>query len=269
MKAGRVRQFRRRVLGWIRGMLPLPRPTRLARFLPEVYLRGEGLEIGALHDPMRVPTDTRVRYVDRLSVADLRVQYPELKKTALVPVDIVTDGERLSGIGDESQDFVIARHFLEHCQDPIGTLKQFFRVLKPGGIAYLAIPDKRFTFDRERPITSLQHLLEDHERGPEPTRRAHFEEYVRFVHGADTDAEVQRQADELMARDYSIHYHVWTQHELLELMLALREQLTFDVEAFCQNRHEAIFVLRKATAESAQVHQRRPVGFQDLTRRAG
>lgn len=189
-------------------------------------------------------------YVDRYSTDDLRKNYPTLKSAALVPVNIVCDGERLTGVEDGSQDFVIARHFLEHCQDPIGTLEHFFRVLKPGGIVYFAVPDKRYTFDSARSVTPLIHLLEDHQWGAERSRRTHFEEYVRAVNDPATDDEVRQQADELMAADFSIHYHVWTQHEVLELLLALRPRIGFDIETFCKNHRENICVLRKDVARA-------------------
>src|SRR5262249_6702520 len=92
-------------------------------------LRGPGLEVRALHAPLETPPGCRVTYVDRLPGAELREQYPELGGQELVPVDVVDDGERLEKFAAGSQDFVIANHFLEHAQDPIGTLKAHLRVL--------------------------------------------------------------------------------------------------------------------------------------------
>jgi hypothetical protein len=57
--------------------------------LARKYLRGSGIEIGALHSPLVVPSCTSVKYVDRLSVRELRLQYHELKKYPLVNVDII------------------------------------------------------------------------------------------------------------------------------------------------------------------------------------
>ena len=42
------------------------------RELAAHYLFGQGLEIGALHLPLAVPDDVVVKYVDRLTVAQLR-----------------------------------------------------------------------------------------------------------------------------------------------------------------------------------------------------
>lgn len=212
------------------------------------YLSGSGIEIGGLNAPLSVSRHANVRYVDRAPLSELRVHYPELDGEELVEPDILDDGERLASLADGSQAFVIANHFLEHCQNPLGALENMFRVLASGGILFLAVPDKRFTFDRQRPTTTLEHLLEHAEHGPEVGRRGHFEEWVRLVDGVTDERAVEERVEELMERDYSIHYHVWTQAEVLELVQALRGRrgLAFDVELAVRNEHENIFVLRKA-----------------------
>lgn len=220
---------------------------RIAR----TYLRGHGIEIGALFNPQPLPRGATVRYVDRLPVDKLREQYPDLADKPLVPVDIVDDGERLATIDDESQDFVIANHFLEHCEDPIGALSNMIRVLRPGGVVYLAIPDKRFTFDRNRPVTTLHHLRTDHEYGPAASRAGHYQEYVRHVHKPATPELAAAQTADLMGREYSIHFHVWTQREILELLLYLAPKLHFDIEATCRHDYEFVAVLRKHTGFTA------------------
>ncbi len=210
-----------------------------------LYLRGNGLEIGALHNPLKVSPRAKVRYVDRMTVADLRLQYPELKKKKLVPVDFVADGELLESVDDSSQDFVIANHFLEHCQNPLLALENMFRVLRSEGILYLALPDKRYTFDRQRPLTSLEHLLEDYREGPDSSRWEHFLEWATLVNGVTNQGAAELQAEELMAKNYSIHYHVWSQFEMLELLHLLRQQHPLDIEIMLRRKDEVIFIIRK------------------------
>jgi predicted SAM-dependent methyltransferase len=210
-----------------------------------LYLQGNGIEIGALHNPLRVSPRAKVRYVDRMTVADLRRQYPELNDKKLVPVDIVADGELLEGIDDASQEFVIANHFVEHCQNPLLALENMFRVLRVDGVLYLALPDKRFTFDRLRQVTALEHLLRDYTEGPEWSRREHFQEWVRLVNGVTDPVMMERQVEQLLAMEYSIHYHVWTQREMMELLLYLAKQYLFDIEAMLRRKDEVIFVLRR------------------------
>ncbi len=209
-----------------------------------LFLQGDGLEIGALHSPISVGEAARVRYVDRLSVADLRRQYPELAAYTLVEPDILDDGERLATIDDASQDFVIGNHFLEHCQDAIGALKTMLRVLKPGGVIYAAIPDKRFTFDHRRPVTEIEHLVRDHEEGPAWSRRAHFEEWVTL--GEDVSTR-EMTVEHLLEIDYSIHYHVWTQFELAEFFAFAKRRyaLPFTIDVLYMKMVEVICILRK------------------------
>jgi predicted SAM-dependent methyltransferase len=224
-----------------RAVDPARRPRRE---IAGRYLRGDGIEIGALHNPLDVPRSARVRYVDHLPVEELRRHYPELAGAPLVDVDIVDDGEHLASVADASQDFVIANHFLEHCEDPLGALGNMIRVLRPGGVLYLAVPDKRYTFDADRPVTTTNHVLRDHLEGPEASRRAHYEEWARLVDKVD---EPEAHATALLERGYSIHFHAWTQAELLEVLRTAADELEldFDIELMLKNRHEVIFVLRR------------------------
>ena len=239
----------------MRGLLRTGRaapPAKLSRALiAETYLSGSGIEIGALHNPLQVPPSAKVKYVDRLPIAQLREQYPELNDKELVEVDILDDGERLSTIRDASQDFVIANHFVEHSQDPIGAVLNMLRVIKPCGRLYLAIPDKRCCFDSDRPVTSLAHLLRDHAEGPEWSRARHFEEWARLVNKAGDEVAVKKEADDLRRMNYSIHFHVWTPFEMLELVLALRKMVAFEIElCLMHDGVEVIFVLRKSSIEA-------------------
>ena len=103
--------------------------------------------------------------MDRMTVPELRKHYPELDDQDLAPVDVVDDGETLSMIEPESVDFIVANHFLEHCEDPIRTITTHLGKLRPGGVLFYAVPDKRYTFDFRRPRTPLSHLIADHEDG--------------------------------------------------------------------------------------------------------
>jgi SAM-dependent methyltransferase len=216
------------------------------RTLARRFLRGDGLEIGALNAPLPLPGGAHARYVDRMDAEHLREHYPELDGTPIAPVEIVDDGETLSTQADASADFIVANHFLEHTQDPIGALANHLRVLRPGGVSYLAVPNRTQTFDAHRPATPLEHLVRDHHEGPEWSRLGHYEEWVRYVEAAP-EAEVQQRAQALAEADYSIHFHVWTPDEFQAVLAHARdeENLPFDVEALRPNRHEFIAVLRR------------------------
>lgn len=240
------------------GLMPDgPKPGRSVAHnrmvLAARYLHGDGIEIGALGRPLPMPPGARVRYVDRLSAKDMAEHYPAMaRKRHVRRPDIVDDGETLATVADSSQDFVVANHVIEHFEDPIRFLHNACRVLKPGGILFLAVPDKERTFDRNRPITPFEHLVEDYEHGPEGSREAHYREFAllaedRAAKGARRgEAECEARVQALMERDYSIHFHVWDRYAMMEMILRVRERygLPLVPETMLATGDEVIFVLR-------------------------
>ena len=233
------------------------RHVAVRRRLAARYLRGGGIEIGALYLPLRLPRGAAVRYVDRLSLPELRAHYPELAEYELVTPDIVDDGERLDSIADASTDFVVANHLIEHCQDPIGTLSAYARVLRDGGILYLAAPDRRRSrFDRKRAETTIQHLVDDHEHGPAGSRADHYDEWAHLGIDVPPD-EAPSRARELEADGYSIHFHTFTLTSFLSLLLHCRTAYGIPLEVLAAetNDHEFIVIAQKSAVPSAQRHE--------------
>lgn len=75
---------------------------------------------------------------------------------------VVSTIER-AGIQDESVDVVIMLHVIEHVPDPVGTLREIFRVLKPGGHLLLETPRYdtlmyRIAGRRERSLSCDGHI---------------------------------------------------------------------------------------------------------------
>jgi SAM-dependent methyltransferase len=204
------------------------------------YLRGHGIEIGALYRPQRVPPGVKVTYVDHAATDELRRVYPE--HDWFQPPDVVDEAEYLTSFADDSLDFVMANHVLEHVEDPIAALFNFLRVLRPGGVLFLTLPDARRSFDGPRERTSVEHVLRDHREGPQVSRSEHYLEYGLLVEGRTGDDLVRRSA-ELEAQRFRIHFHVWEPDTFLELLLAL--QLPSDIEAVQSTDIEFAVILRK------------------------
>lgn len=215
------------------------------------YVSGHGLELGALHAPMRLPPAATVRYVDRLPVEKLREVYPELAGERFVPVDVVDDAETLLTVPPASQRFVAASHLLEHCEDPISAVHVWLRVLEPGGFLLLAVPDGRFTFDRRRPVTPLAHVERDRAEGPAVSRLAHYAEWVALVDGCP-EAEVEARALALMEARHSIHFHVWDAPALAAFLrhCVATSPVPARLAAFVRNRAENLAVLGRPGATS-------------------
>jgi SAM-dependent methyltransferase len=245
--AGTDRQLQNSPRRYLRGLLDLVPQMEPQSVAGAMYLHGAGIEIGALTRPTRVAAGARTTFVDRMSTEALRREYPELADVDLVDVGIVTDGETLHGVPDASQDYVIANNFLEHCQDPIATLKNFVRVLRPNGVMFLVVPNKRGNIDHMRPPTTIEHMIRDHEAGPATSRDEHFLEWTRDVLKVPPEG-VRAHADQLIADDYSIHFHVFTEFETIELFTVLKRRYDLPVlfEHIGNNGfHETVVVMRK------------------------
>lgn len=212
------------------------------------HLRGQGLEIGALQDPMPLPKGARARYVDIATTAELRRIHSWKARRHLVEVDVVDDGETLATVADRSQDFVAANHFFEHCEDPIGTLRNLLRVVRTGGVVYLSVPDQRHMFDRDRPATTLEHLERDHANGPAGSRHGHYEEVVRLGIKVQGETAIAAKVAELEAQDFRIHFHCWSQTQFLQLLTSLQTRPgypRFDIAEFVANEREMVVVLKR------------------------
>src|SRR5207247_5221895 len=97
-------------------------------------------------------------------------------------------------------------------------------VLRPGGVVFMAVPDQRHTVDAARPLPPLEHVSRDHAEGAGASRMPHYVEFVRSWERLDGEAAMAR-ARELEARDYSIHFHVWTPDTFAELLVHCQRQL--------------------------------------------
>lgn len=189
-------------------------------------LSGSGLEIGALHRPVIAP-HLNVQYVDRLNNKELIEQYPELAEVKLVNVNIIDDAELLNTIPDNSQDFVIANHVIEHMANPIKSMLNWQRVLRKGGKLFLAVPDKNYTFDKEREITTVEHIITDYTTPSTERDFKHFVDFALYVScrtfKVRPEAEYESFAKELWDKQYSIHYHVWDYPSFCNLLDRLQQ----------------------------------------------
>ena len=111
------------------------------------YLREPGIEIGAFTTP--VPGIKPI-YLDR---------FAEYAGIATLN-DYIGDACDLP-FYDSSLRYVVTSHVLEHVANPLAALSEWYRVLMHGGIIYAVIPDRRKTFDRNRALTTVDHIYED------------------------------------------------------------------------------------------------------------
>ena len=187
------------------------------------YLGGHGIEIGALWRRFPVPSRSRVWHVDRISGAGLEEHYPELKGRILQP-DLVADAMRLP-VAPASLDFLIACHVLEHLPFPLAALRVWYEALAPRGALLLKVPDKRYTFDANRSRTPLARLVEEYHHPETIDFRARYADWSEKVGGMSPGTPAfEQDVENLMRRTYSIHFNVWTNEDIREIIDFTRKE---------------------------------------------
>ncbi|MEK7989557.1 MAG: glycosyltransferase, partial [Thiotrichaceae bacterium] len=176
-------------------------------------LSGLGLEIGALHEPAEVPEHCKMEYCDANSRADLMAMFPELHGQEIIDPQHLcnVDAQGLAIFKDNTYDFVVFNHVIEHIANPINMVGELFRVVKVGGLVVLSAPDKDFTYDNPRPLTSFEHLLEEYEQGVTEITDEHYIDFLRHVapdwYQAPAEEFQHHLARVKLRRE---HAHVWT-----------------------------------------------------------
>jgi FkbM family methyltransferase len=271
------------------------RAVTAAQWIPQ----GLGIEIGALHKPLPLPPGSRALYLDYKTLAENRQRYPELANEEIVATDLVDEGFTLASIADGSMAFLVANHALEHSPDPIGTLQNWGKKLRAGGVLFMAVPKLEACFDKGRPCTSLDHLIEDHELFEACGRseildrtRQHLNEFL-----AVSDANIRAEAGlppisladrqvfaesilerlqehpgwtggsglmtahiQTVNRFYDIHYHTFTLSSYHELLDEFGRRSSFELSALLKSSGEYIAVMSSAEPASANLDDGGAVG---------
>ena len=148
------------------AFMPQPAPVdRVAKTMYALKKDGLGLEIGPSHNPMAPKkAGYNVHILDHATAEELRVKYKDhpINFDNIEEVDFVWRGEPLSElIGREHcYDWIVASHVIEYVTDFVGFLQQCEKLLAPGGVISLVVPDKRFCFDYYRTLSNTGDALQ-------------------------------------------------------------------------------------------------------------
>lgn len=176
-------------------------------------LHGNGLEIGAMHNPTPLSSGCHIKYFDVMTKVEAMALFPELSNDSFsIEPNYIGDVDKdgLSAIPADSFDFVILSHVIEHVANPIRLVKEIFRVVKPGGHVVIACPDKLYTFDKDRELTSFSHLLEEYHLGVSEVTDDHYLDFLQGVHPEIMALPPEQITSHLHAvRSRREHAHVW------------------------------------------------------------
>jgi SAM-dependent methyltransferase len=209
-------------------------------------LVGQGVEFGAGTSPFPVPLPCEVSFADFVSEDDVRRRKYELQGDDFVRLSYVTTLESPETIPNNSQDFVIAAHVIEHLRDPLKAIKRIHEKLKQGGQFVIVVPDKDGVFDRERDLTSLEHLILDF-TAPDAGRDAlNYQDFFQHVYKTPMSLE---EAHLAVTEGRDCHFHTFTHDSFGELVGWSREHVAPWQSVWSQpgpsGSFEFYFVLRK------------------------
>jgi len=144
----------------------VPRATPAA--FPEHQLAHElldglsGLEIGAAtHNAFGLKT----RNVATREGHEFYAEEQQALGVEPAAVDIWATGDRIP-VPDQSEDFVLSSHVLEHLPNVVGAFLEWDRIVRHGGYVFMIVPLKgALSADAPRELTSLEHFIECYRRG--------------------------------------------------------------------------------------------------------
>ncbi|MBK8944989.1 MAG: methyltransferase domain-containing protein [Ignavibacteriae bacterium] len=215
--------------------------------LSEKYLNGRGIEIGAFHAPVPLKEGCSADYVDKVDIDTLKRWMPETKEQYCIYPTVIEDGEKLSSLPSNSYDFLIANHMLEHTENVFRTIENHIRVVKENGFIFYALPDKRYTFDKDRELTPYEHLKFEYYNGPEKHRIEHYKEFGRIVSKVTDEALLELYVKNHLDENRDIHFHVWQYNTFLDQILKWIDETNLNIELVehSQNGIEFIMIFRK------------------------
>lgn len=205
-------------------------------------LSARGLEIGPLTAAVVRKEEANVEYIDHLDTESLRKKYANEEgiDASLIPAidHVLEDGKLPKKLIGGDYDYIIASHVFEHLPNPLGWLRECASILTHGGCLSLVVPDKRFTFDMCRPLTTLAELIDsdwNDQRKPSArqifeaaTRSARIEAgitWLRAPHrqelnpeGPDVDSFALSKVDEGHRGYLDVHCTIYTPASFLSLM---------------------------------------------------
>lgn len=243
----------------------------------------EGLEIGPLCWPLVTKTESngRIYYVDFSTAEKSREKYkddPNVDVNEIVETDYLWGKQTLPELVEGKLfDYVVASHVIEHVPNMLGWLREIASVLKDNGILALAIPDKRYTFDFKRQLTTLGVLVESYlldKRRPGikdifdqvslATKVDSYEAWSGKLdpsklihHGTPQEALVQAQKYFLSDEYNDVHVNILTPSSFLDILeqsakIGLFDFTVADLYPTAKNSHEFLVSLQRLPRDLAK-----------------
>ena len=187
--------------------------SRLKKLLYYIDKEQKGLEIGPSLRPVAPKKEGyQVEIIDHLSQSELIEKYAAmgLDTSKIEEVDYIWNGSSYCQLtGKENYyDYIIASHVIEHTADFIGFLQDCSMMLNDKGILSLAVPDKRYTLDHFRMVTTTGKMIDDFQAVEKTGSVGTLMDFCLHAVSRNGKTAWSRYLDGVMKRDYSfIHFY--------------------------------------------------------------
>jgi SAM-dependent methyltransferase len=164
----------------------------------------------------------------------------------------ISEAWDLAEIPEDSYEFVLSSHMIEHTANPIRAVSEWLRVLTQTGTLVIIFPHKNGTFDRLRPVTQLDHLIQDFSANVGEDDLTHLPEILK-LHDLELDPEAGSY-ESFANRSKSnfenrcLHHHVFDARLAVSLIDYMRLQIV-SVEVL--RPYHIIVVARKMLEEKS------------------
>ena len=133
---------------------------------------------------------------------------------------------------DSSLRYVATSHVIEHVANPLAAFREWYRVLRHRGVIYMVVPDRRLTWDSPRPLTPVEHSIEDFRRDVTQVDGTHIDDFVfgvdwsRFspntpAHAIETERHAlagRYRAAVAEGNEINIHFHTYEADSMARLV---------------------------------------------------
>lgn len=200
------------------------------RLYQELFYNKCGIEIGgpSAFFNNEVPIYIQIKSLDGVNFSSSTIWEGELLEgenykygKGKIGYQFICDAVNLDKIGSAKYDFVLSCNNLEHIANPFKALTEWLRIIKPGGLLFLVLPNKNNNFDHNRSITTMVHLLEDFNNNISEEDLTHLNE-ILTLHDLSMDPQAG-DFDNFKRRSVSnyqnrcLHHHVYDMNLLEQI----------------------------------------------------
>lgn len=219
------------------------------------YLCGlNGVEIGAsIQNGFRLTDPNVCNKIGAYANVDFSVEQGVLwqdKNIEPTKVNFVATGDKLP-FKDNSLDYVLSSHMIEHAFDPIATINEWFRIVKKGGYIFMIIPHKDRTFDKPRDVTSVKELTDRHSGKIRISDYAHDQNKTKEGMSTSDHKHILIKNNVVpggfirLIEDDHHHWSVWKTQDFLDLCKAMKWNIVESLDVDDKIGNGFLIVLQK------------------------